>query len=101
MKTTAPGKSDHKLLVRALEKLDKLLDTLENRSTIRVESIGGPAPVETEDEVVIDMRPQSLSPPAPLPASLPGSGRGSAHGSDSGLGSSVGYALQHLVRSTP
>ncbi|KAF7306995.1 hypothetical protein MIND_00492300 [Mycena indigotica] len=36
LKSTTPGRSDHRLLVGALDKLDKLLDTLEAREQIRV-----------------------------------------------------------------
>ncbi|KAH9858197.1 hypothetical protein C2E23DRAFT_170700 [Lenzites betulinus] len=59
LKSTTPGRSDHRLLSGALDKLDKLLATIDSRGQLRV---GGddPAPVappiETEDEVVIDMR---------------------------------------------
>ncbi|KAI0778579.1 hypothetical protein BD413DRAFT_601314 [Trametes elegans] len=60
LKSTTPGRSDHRLLSGALDKFDKLLATLDSRMHMRV---GGdtpaaeePAPIETEDEVVIDMR---------------------------------------------
>ncbi|KAL1951608.1 hypothetical protein VTO73DRAFT_757 [Trametes versicolor] len=63
LKSTTPGRSDHRLLSGALDKLDKLLVTLDARTEVRV---GGsapppvaavsPPPIETEDEVVIDMR---------------------------------------------
>ncbi|KAJ7837527.1 hypothetical protein B0H14DRAFT_3087209 [Mycena olivaceomarginata] len=36
LKSTTPGRSDHRLLVGALDKLDKLLDTLETREQIKV-----------------------------------------------------------------
>ncbi|KAI0361189.1 hypothetical protein OH77DRAFT_1390630 [Trametes cingulata] len=61
LKSTTPGRSDHRLLSGALEKLDRLLATLDTRSEVRVGG-GAPAPeaasppIETEDEVVIDMR---------------------------------------------
>ncbi len=35
LKSTVPGRSDHRLLVGALDKLDGLLDTLEQRAQIR------------------------------------------------------------------
>lgn len=61
--------TDNRLLVGAVEALNDLLDTVEGRSLIKV---GGQdsetpahAPVETEDEVVIDMRNQPSSPPIP------------------------------------
>lgn len=65
LKSTAPGRSDHKLLVGAVDKLDALLDTIEHRETVRVGGSDDPppqqAPVEDfEDEVVIDMRTQSM-----------------------------------------
>ena len=65
LKSTAPGRSDHKLLVGAVDKLDRLLDTLEQRQTIRVgapgDSFAQQAPIqELEDEVVLDMRTQSM-----------------------------------------
>ncbi|KAG5654104.1 hypothetical protein H0H81_007518 [Sphagnurus paluster] len=65
LKSTAPGKSDHKLLVGALETLDRLMNTLENRSTVKVGALASPAPPappihEPEDEVVIDPRIQSM-----------------------------------------
>ncbi|KAJ7225440.1 hypothetical protein GGX14DRAFT_349184 [Mycena pura] len=37
LKSTTPGRSDHRLLLGALDKLDKLLDTLERREEIRVD----------------------------------------------------------------
>lgn len=36
LKSTSPGRSDHRLLLGALEKLDGLLETLENREGIQV-----------------------------------------------------------------
>ncbi|KAJ7786407.1 hypothetical protein B0H16DRAFT_1490345 [Mycena metata] len=36
LKSTTPGKSDHRLLIGALDKLDKLLDTVETREQIKV-----------------------------------------------------------------
>ncbi|KAF9460804.1 hypothetical protein BDZ94DRAFT_1168832 [Collybia nuda] len=64
LKGSAPGRSDHRLLLGALDTLDALLDTLENRSTVIVGSVTSPTPLahthlETEDEVVIDLRTQS------------------------------------------
>jgi hypothetical protein len=66
LKSTTPGRSDHKLLVVALDKLDKLMETLEVREDIQVGSPvanaapAGPEPEEAEDEVVIDLRTQSV-----------------------------------------
>lgn len=62
LKSTAPGRSDHKLLVGAIDKLDGLLGTLEDRSGISVS--GGPSDTtkspQVEDEVVFDLRTQSV-----------------------------------------
>ena len=51
------------MLTGALEKLDKLLATIDSRASVRVDSGNtntpqeeAPPPIETEDEVVIDMR---------------------------------------------
>jgi hypothetical protein len=66
LKSTTPGRSDHKLLVGALDKLDRLMDTLEAREDLLVGSFGSSVPPpklspgETEDEVVIDLRTQSV-----------------------------------------
>ncbi|KAJ4486253.1 hypothetical protein J3R30DRAFT_3445453 [Lentinula aciculospora] len=65
LKSTAPGRSDHRLLVGAVDKLDRLLDTLEQREIIRVGfPENSPAPQyaahELEDEVVLDMRTESM-----------------------------------------
>lgn len=64
LKSTAPGRSDHKLLVGAMEKLERLLATVEGRFGIRLQS---PLPVKTEDEVVVDIRdgPPQYSPAEP------------------------------------
>ncbi|KAF8912751.1 hypothetical protein CPB84DRAFT_1841193 [Gymnopilus junonius] len=67
--------TDNRLLDGAVGTLNHLMDTLENRSSVTVgdqglESSGIPPPVETEDEVVIDMRTQTLSPPKPPPTAL-------------------------------
>ncbi|KAJ3741920.1 hypothetical protein DFH05DRAFT_1503204 [Lentinula detonsa] len=65
LKSTAPGRSDHKPLVGAVDSLDRLLDTLEQRESMRVGfPDDSPAPQysahELEDEVVLDMRTQSM-----------------------------------------
>ncbi|KAJ3719826.1 hypothetical protein C8R42DRAFT_671889 [Lentinula raphanica] len=65
LKSTAPGRSDHKLLVGAVDKLDRLLETLEQREILRVGfPDDSPAPQytahEPEDEIVLDMRTQSM-----------------------------------------
>ncbi|KAH8102432.1 hypothetical protein BXZ70DRAFT_1006358 [Cristinia sonorae] len=68
LKSTTPGRSDHRLLTGALEKLDSLLATLDQRATLYVGSSSQPPsisslpapppppPPAAEDEVVIDMR---------------------------------------------
>ena len=53
LKSTAPGRSDHKLLVGAMEKLERLLATVEGRFNVKLQST---PPVETMDEVVVNMR---------------------------------------------
>ena len=62
LKGTVAGKNDHRLLTSALEKLDALLDILESRQSIKVggSSQQGSPRLETEDEVVIDLRTQSI-----------------------------------------
>ena len=64
LKSTAPGRNDHKLLVGAIEKLERLLATVEGRFDVRLQSS---PPIETEDEVVVDVRdsPPQYSPPEP------------------------------------
>ncbi|KAK0465075.1 uncharacterized protein EV420DRAFT_1512742 [Desarmillaria tabescens] len=65
LKSTVPGRSDHRLLVGALDKLDTLLDTLEQRAQIRVTSMQSPSNeppmLQGEDEVVFDLRTQRES----------------------------------------
>ncbi|TFY55238.1 hypothetical protein EVG20_g9393, partial [Dentipellis fragilis] len=58
MKGTQPGRSDYKLLLGAAEKLERLLATIDSRSSIRAGGSLPRAPPETEDEVVIDFRAQ-------------------------------------------
>jgi len=64
LKSTAPGRSDHKLLIGAMEKLERLLETVEGRFNVRLQSY---PPIETEDEVVVGMRdgPPQYSPLEP------------------------------------
>ncbi|KAF8216138.1 hypothetical protein K438DRAFT_1560299 [Mycena galopus ATCC 62051] len=64
LKSTTPGRSDHRLLVGALDKLDKLLETVETREQIKVGVTQGPpelAVLQPEEEVVIapEAKPQS------------------------------------------
>jgi hypothetical protein len=64
LKSTAPGRNDHKLLVGAMEKLDRLVSTVEGRFKVRLQPS---LPVEIVDEVVVNMRggPPQHSPPEP------------------------------------
>ncbi|KAK7694812.1 hypothetical protein QCA50_002000 [Cerrena zonata] len=62
LKSTQPGRSDHRLLTGALDKLDSLLATLEQRGGLEIGVNYGPIappappPQDDEDEVVVDMR---------------------------------------------
>jgi hypothetical protein len=89
------------LLFTAVETLNRLLDTFESQSSVKVGDEGRHEsnPIsESVDEVVIDMRAQTLSPlAAASPALRPedaktGSETSSAHGSGSG-----GYAFPVLL----
>ncbi|TBU34517.1 hypothetical protein BD311DRAFT_773593 [Dichomitus squalens] len=90
LKSTTPGRSDHRMLSGALEKLDKLLATIDSRASVRV---GGgntptpneeaPPPIETEDEVVIDMRTRQSTLEPQLRAPESGSTSPSQRTSDS------------------
>lgn len=64
LKSTAPGRSDHKLLLGAMEKLERLLATVEGRSNIRLQPT---SPIETVGEIVVATRdqPPQFSPPDP------------------------------------
>jgi hypothetical protein len=67
LKGTQPGRSDHKLLADAAEKLDKLLTILDARATILAGSSSPTASV-AEDEVVVDLRsPTEVSKMRELP----------------------------------
>ncbi|KAG7450419.1 uncharacterized protein BT62DRAFT_927719 [Guyanagaster necrorhizus] len=94
LKSTVPGRSDHRLLVGALDKLDMLLDTLEQRAHIRVTSTQSPFTeppmLQGEDEVVFDLRTQresaTVSPALSAPVhsdadATPNSSSSSARGS--------------------
>ena len=95
LKSTTPGRSDHRLLIGALDKLDRLLSTLEDRANFKVGTFSLPSqPAESVDEVVIDMRTHSMSNEsgslAPSRVSLPGaateSENSSVHGSSQSSG---------------
>lgn len=60
LKSTAPGRSDHRLLVGALDSLDSLLETLQSRASDTVGRSTSAPPLEPEDEVVIDLRTPSV-----------------------------------------
>lgn len=106
LKSTTPGRSDHRLLVGALDKLDRLLDTLEQRERVQVGSSPSSRPSEfpSEDEVVVDMRSQRVSgPPEPTRKDPRLSDAAQSSGSSSARGSSVsgGYvtsALEHAPK---
>ncbi|KAF8622886.1 hypothetical protein AX15_006651 [Amanita polypyramis BW_CC] len=57
LKGTVVGRSDHRLLLRALEKLDALLDTIDSRQSIKVGSSNSSdsLTVTGQNEVVIDL----------------------------------------------
>ncbi|KAF8974012.1 Dbl homology domain-containing protein [Flammula alnicola] len=85
--------TDNRLLVGAVDTLNDLLDTLEGRSMIKVgDQQSETSPLETEDEVVIDMQNLALNPPTPAANLLrsiesdakTGSETSSNHGSVSG-----------------
>lgn len=64
LKSTAPGRSDHRLLLGAMEKLERLLATVEERFNTSLQPISS---IETGDEVVVAMqdKPRQSSPPGP------------------------------------
>ncbi|KAJ6575203.1 hypothetical protein B0H19DRAFT_934307 [Mycena capillaripes] len=62
LKSTTPGRSDHRLLVGALDKLDKLLDTLEIREQIKVGVPQGPPELtvlKPDEEPIAEAKLQS------------------------------------------
>lgn len=67
LKNTTPGRSDHRVLSGALEKLDGLLGTLDERANTRVGAAEPPV-METEDEVVIDLRTRNSTLPLAPPS---------------------------------
>lgn len=56
LKSTAPGRSDHKLLLGAMEKLETLLVTVEGRFNMRLQST---PPITTVEEVVVTTRDEA------------------------------------------
>ena len=83
LKGTQPGRSDHKLLAEAAEKLEKLLAILDARAMVLAGSSSPTDPV-AEDEVVLDLRsPTEISKVRGLPPieTTTGSETSSARGS--------------------
>lgn len=80
LKSTAPGRSDHKLLLGAMEQLEGLLATVEGRFDMKLQSI---PPVETVDEVVVAMHgtPQHSLPEPGARDTLLSDGSNSRHAS--------------------
>ncbi|OSX67454.1 hypothetical protein POSPLADRAFT_1030496 [Postia placenta MAD-698-R-SB12] len=72
MKSTVPGREDHRLLSNALDKIDTLLTTLDQRGGLEVgapraapQAVAPVATAEPEDEIVIDMRSRNNAFPPP------------------------------------
>ncbi|KIP12399.1 hypothetical protein PHLGIDRAFT_61638 [Phlebiopsis gigantea 11061_1 CR5-6] len=74
LKSTTPGRSDHRLLTGAIDKLDRLLTVLDERTVINVwgdeQPLPPPPPAEVlgEDEVVIDLRTRDSTMPLAPPS---------------------------------
>lgn len=80
LKSTTPGRSDHRLLTGAIDKLDHLLSVLEERTVVNVWGDEQPMPPqESVDEVVIDLRSRDST----MPLAPPSSHRGSDSTQDS------------------
>ncbi|KAF9822069.1 hypothetical protein IEO21_00063 [Rhodonia placenta] len=72
MKSTVPGREDHRLLSNALDKIDTLLTTLDQRGGLEVgapravpQAAAPVATVEPEEDIVIDMRSRNNALPPP------------------------------------
>ncbi|ESK89306.1 gef1 [Moniliophthora roreri MCA 2997] len=104
LKSTQPGRSDHRLLVEAVEKLEKLLATLDERENVKAGSpatspTSVPPVLEPEDEVVIDMTTRSPVPnPSSVRASDPDAAPSSQGSSVRGSGTSE---FERLSQGTP
>ncbi|EEB86594.1 hypothetical protein MPER_16395, partial [Moniliophthora perniciosa FA553] len=91
---TQPGRSDHRLLVEAVEKLEKLLATLDERENVNAGSpvtspTSVPPVLEPEDQVVIDMTTRSSIPnPSSVQVSDPDAAPSSQGSSVRGSGTS-------------
>ncbi|KAG1867963.1 hypothetical protein DFJ58DRAFT_654250 [Suillus subalutaceus] len=66
LKSTVPGRSDHRLLTGALEKLDDLLETLDGRCQVKV-GHGPPASSPALSPVSPDVKPEPIASPAMSP----------------------------------
>ncbi|KAG2350461.1 hypothetical protein BDR05DRAFT_921497 [Suillus weaverae] len=66
LKSTVPGRSDHRLLTGALEKLDDLLETLDGRCQVKV-GHSPPASSSALPPVISDVKPEPITSPAMSP----------------------------------
>lgn len=66
LKSTVPGRSDHRLLMGALEKLDDLLETLDGRCQVKV-GHRPPASSSALPPVLPDVKPEPIASPAMSP----------------------------------
>jgi len=66
LKSTVPGRSDHRLLTGALEKLDDLLETLDGRCQVKV-GHSPPASSSALPPVSSDVKPEPIASPAISP----------------------------------
>ncbi|KAG2159957.1 uncharacterized protein EDB93DRAFT_1074364 [Suillus bovinus] len=66
LKSTTPGRSDHRLLTGALEKLDDLLETLDGRCQVKV-GHSPPAASSALPTVTPDEKPEPIASPAMSP----------------------------------
>jgi hypothetical protein len=67
LKSTTPGRSDHRLLTAALDKLDRLVLTLDERLTMKVWGDVQPVIMHEPEEENVDLREESQSPLPPAP----------------------------------
>jgi hypothetical protein len=66
LKSTVPGRSDHRLLTGALEKLDDLLETLDGRCQIKV-GHSPPPSSSALPHVTSDVKPEPIASPVMSP----------------------------------
>jgi hypothetical protein len=78
LKSTTPGRTDHSVLSSALDKLDSLLSTLDERAGLRVDGGVQQTSEGGEDEVVIDLRMRDSNLPLPPSQRASDSTRGSS-----------------------